>query len=669
MRQTGYGGSSAKRLEPLQPAPPDDTPQLIAIGGRDGESFTLRGKIMLYTQDSDEPLEIEELVIRHCQSSLYNYVFEGGITTANNDNQIVVKNGTLQVKGNRAEIEGTESVPVNVSMEPVDGYSTTLTVICRENVVRDDEREAASSTFSPMTTETDVGVQNIYGNGSSSGGPEWDGGSAPVYTPTPVTPSPTPTPEVTPGDNSTDRTDMNTGENAANTDPGKNEAEQTPAPTPTANRNDEILATQNEDSLFIQAPISFSATDAEKGWHVEEQVNSIQIRSAEREKLETIDLDQVITISGGVCIKQQAGSAELLVTDDKDDRLIIEVTERDSEHTAREGLCVDYTGRLGPVEQARSGFSPWLYGGSLLLALLLGVLAAALIFGRKNKRKLKSIDWEDEVIQEGRENEPYAPEKPSSTEMFGNVPKVLKISSGECQDIGRRSSQQDSKLVRDINGGKIAVVADGMGGLKNGDVVSRKIVETIDEACRSYGVEQFRGNLMAMVTRVNDEVNRMLGPNELYKCGSTVVAVLAEPNQFQWVSVGDSRIYLYRAGRLLQLNREHNFEADLLLRAVNHQVSFQEARGNPKRRSVSSFIGMGNLKYVDEAQRPTKSLKGDRILICSDGVYNTLPEQRIEAILEACPDPNIAADRLKNAVIQANNPHQDNFTAIIIAYE
>jgi serine/threonine protein phosphatase PrpC len=174
---------------------------------------------------------------------------------------------------------------------------------------------------------------------------------------------------------------------------------------------------------------------------------------------------------------------------------------------------------------------------------------------------------------------------------------------------------------------------------------------------------------MALVSRVNDEVNRMLGPNELYKCGSTIVAALVEPDQFQWISVGDSRIYLYRGGLLLQLNREHNYEADLLLRAVNHQGSFQEAKGNPKRKSVSSFIGMGTLRYVDEAQRPTRSLKGDRILICSDGVFNTLPEQQIEKILEENPDPNTAAEKLKVAVLQANNPHQDNFTAVIIAYE
>ena len=364
-----------------------------------------------------------------------------------------------------------------------------------------------------------------------------------------------------------------------------------------------------------------------------------------------------------------AGAGNTMGEDERDAAHSPMQGERDGEHTGQESLYMDHGDNFVPAPEAKTGISPGIFAGALLLAALLGAFLSLLFTGgRKKPRKTESVKTESipDVIPH---SDPDYIEETSSTELFARQQGDLTISCGKCQDIGKRSSQQDSFLLRPISGGVMGVVADGMGGLKDGDVVSRKIVNTIDEACSSFSAEQLRGNLMAVIARVNDEVNRMLGPNELYKCGSTIVAVLAEPHEFQWISVGDSRVYLYRGGLLLQLNREHNYEADLRLRAVNHQGSFQEAKGNPKRKSVSSFIGMGTLRYVDEAQRPTRSLKGDRILICSDGVFNTLPEQHIEKILEENPEPNAAAEKLKAAVLQANNPHQDNFTAVIIAYE
>ena len=406
--------------------------------------------------------------------------------------------------------------------------------------------------------------------------------------------------------------------------------------------------------LSISNPINLHATDQEKKeWHVEEHAGNLKIQSPGQESLlaaVSVTADEELVIEGGVCSKPD-DTTILIQGNGKDNPLRIEAVSREGAHLQHEGLCVVYKGTLGSVQQERSGLL-WLLGG----ALILSILAAALVSGLLIKnRKAKS---KQAVLDNGGG---------SRKQSASNA--ALSMSFGQCQNIGKRSSQQDSKGLFGLNNSLLAVVADGMGGLKNGDRVSRKIVQTIGEDCKSLGTEKIKGNLMAMVAHANDEVSRMLGPDEVYKSGSTLVAVLAEPYQFQWISVGDSRVYLYRAGRLLQLNREHNFEADLLLRAVNHQISFQEVRSNPKRKSVSSFIGMGNLKYVDEAQRPIRSLKGDRILICSDGVFNTISEQKIEAILGAYPEPGVAAEKLEAAVLQANNPHQDNFTAIIVSYE
>ncbi len=235
------------------------------------------------------------------------------------------------------------------------------------------------------------------------------------------------------------------------------------------------------------------------------------------------------------------------------------------------------------------------------------------------------------------------------------------------QNIGARESQQDSFGICAIRGGVFAVVADGMGGLKNGELVSRKIVKTATDDCKDASAEELRGNLLGVLSHVNAEVNRMLGVTN--RSGSTMVAVLAEPRQFRWVSVGDSRIYLYRAGKLLQLNREHNYEAELLLQAVNQKISFQEARNHPKKKSLSSFIGSGTLKYIDEMPRAVSTVRGDMILLCSDGVYNALGDPAIEAILASAQNVEDAARKLETAIVQRKAPYQDNFTAVLLSYE
>ena len=629
------------------------------------------GEIMVHTKDYGERAFKRFSICNFNDDHLPKFFKESEISESNNDSQIILDYGTATIDwaNMSVEIVGSEEMPVQVRVEsiPDDGDRTAFHIVCHESVTWRPMQEVSEQS---ETANPDLSTDNGLPPEATTP-PEAPDAVAPEQGSVEPNPGEEAHSENTEAAENAGVEDENAGvedENAGVEDEDA-QPETTAEPIePTQDTAEKLNIIQSNESLWIQNPVSFHAVDAEKGWHVEENVKSVQIKSPEQKHVENIAPDQVITIRGGVCTKQsQEGSAELLIEDGRDDPLIIELTERNETHAGREGLCVDYTGTLGPVAEASGSIHPGIYVGSLLMAVILGACLSRLFFIRRKKQKY-SVKPES-VLDTDSSSVPAIMEDTGSTEMFSKPLGALTISCGTCQDIGKRSSQQDSFLLRKINGGVIGVVADGMGGLKDGDLVSRKIVNTIDEACSTFSAEQLRGNLMAVVTRVNDEVNRMLGPNELYKCGSTIVAALAEPHQFQWISVGDSRIYLYRTGLLLQLNREHNFEADLLLRAVNHQLSFQEAKGNPKRRSVSSFIGMGTLKYVDEAQRPTRSMRGDRILICSDGVFNTLPEQEIERILGEYPEPNSAAERLKAAVLQANNPHQDNFTAVIIAYE
>jgi serine/threonine protein phosphatase PrpC len=139
-----------------------------------------------------------------------------------------------------------------------------------------------------------------------------------------------------------------------------------------------------------------------------------------------------------------------------------------------------------------------------------------------------------------------------------------------------------------------------------------------------------------------------------------------EPGYFQWISVGDSHIYLYRGSQLLLLNREHIYEAELLQQAVNGEISFGEVKKHPKRKGLTSFIGMGELKHIDGSSSRIPSQKGDWLLLMSDGVFNTVPEADICQILSQAGNAEVAARQLEDEVLRRQNPKQDNFTAIIL---
>lgn len=239
-------------------------------------------------------------------------------------------------------------------------------------------------------------------------------------------------------------------------------------------------------------------------------------------------------------------------------------------------------------------------------------------------------------------------------------------SVGKLHNIGRRKNQQDSFGVMPIAGGQFAVVADGMGGLSEGDKVSQQIVMLMLQDASGFGSGPKDRVLFELVSHANREVNRMLGVSDQYVSGSTVVAALVENGCFHWVSVGDSRIYLYRNQRLVQLNREHTYEAELLIQAVNGEIPFEDVRTHPKRGGLTSFIGMGELKYIDGSSRGIRIQKGDRLLLMTDGVFNTLSEEEICGIVQSAGCAENIAAAMQERILSYGRDKQDNFTAVIL---
>ncbi|MCD8365208.1 MAG: serine/threonine-protein phosphatase [Clostridiales bacterium] len=238
---------------------------------------------------------------------------------------------------------------------------------------------------------------------------------------------------------------------------------------------------------------------------------------------------------------------------------------------------------------------------------------------------------------------------------------------GKVHEQGARDYQEDCFSVSPEEmyptNGLLAVVSDGMGGLDNGDQVSQMAVSTM-----MNGFFTERGAPMEVLTSllfaVNRSVNQLLGVHNIGHCGATLIAGLLKEGKFYYIGIGDSRICLYRDGALIQLNREHVYRNELLLRAINGEGTLEEARTHPKAAGLTSFVGMGMIKHLDLPAEPVEVRAKDRLILMSDGVYNALTREEISQALELSAEEG--AEMLRETVSQKAWPGQDNYTAIIL---
>lgn len=239
--------------------------------------------------------------------------------------------------------------------------------------------------------------------------------------------------------------------------------------------------------------------------------------------------------------------------------------------------------------------------------------------------------------------------------------------------IGKRANQEDSLGVSNVNDtalyaakGILAVVADGMGGLKGGEEVSSRVVLSMlrgfsDAATGLTSSDELKRLLQLAVNEANDYLTRTIG---LKKGGSTLVALIYKDREISWISVGDSRIALFRGGKLTDLNIKHNYGTELDEMVRQNKITVQQAQSNPHRNELTSYIGMGVLKYVDGSVRPMPSLPGDKIILMTDGIFNALSDPEIEQILSLPTEQT--GDVFERAVLQKNAAYQDNFTAVVL---
>lgn len=225
-----------------------------------------------------------------------------------------------------------------------------------------------------------------------------------------------------------------------------------------------------------------------------------------------------------------------------------------------------------------------------------------------------------------------------------------------------RSNNEDSFLVREPY---LFVVADGMGGHAAGEIASRATLKAFEAATHELrvGFEGDASNVLKdAFLKANEHVYKMAISNPDYEgMGTTMTALYLQQDNTAYVAhIGDSRMYLFRHGVLMQVTQDHTYVIKLL---EERKITREEAQNHPKRHMLMRAMGVEENIEFDVI--PFTVEAGDRLLLCTDGLSDMLTEMEMTTVLEQ-EDLEAVGDALIEKALAKGG--RDNVTLVLVDF-
>jgi serine/threonine protein phosphatase PrpC len=237
-------------------------------------------------------------------------------------------------------------------------------------------------------------------------------------------------------------------------------------------------------------------------------------------------------------------------------------------------------------------------------------------------------------------------------------------------DVGRVRPSNEDHFGYDEGLG-IFVVCDGMGGHAAGEVASQIAVDTVLAYFRERepAVEDdaylddapLGARLLAdAVKKANDAILAYAEQNKNTSgMGTTLVAARFADGMFSIANVGDSRIYLFREGQLLQLTEDHSLVMEQVRRGM---ITLEQAKRSSAQNIITRALGTDESTLPDLGEFPAQD--GDTLLLTTDGVLRHVDDAEIRGILQQLPSLQAACDTLVDAANEGGG--EDNSTCMLI---
>lgn len=237
---------------------------------------------------------------------------------------------------------------------------------------------------------------------------------------------------------------------------------------------------------------------------------------------------------------------------------------------------------------------------------------------------------------------------------------MVEVTSAAGSNVGLvRSGNEDSFLCRH----PLYVVADGLGGHAAGEVASKMLVDqladldlAVDEADAEAAGQRLADGIRQANTHIREAAE---AEPERAGMGTTATAAVAVGDRLCFAHVGDSRAYLVRDGTLRRVTEDHT----PVQRAVRDGVlTPEDALRHPSRHVLAQAVGLD--EDVDVDTPVIELASGDRVIVCSDGLTDPVPDDRMQQIIKEFASPQEAVDGLITAALHGGGP--DNVTIVVI---
>jgi serine/threonine protein phosphatase PrpC len=209
--------------------------------------------------------------------------------------------------------------------------------------------------------------------------------------------------------------------------------------------------------------------------------------------------------------------------------------------------------------------------------------------------------------------------------------------------------------------GRLAVVADGMGGHEGGQVASTIAVETVRDAYLNDPADDPGQALRTAFQNAHSAIQEYARQHpELHGMGTTCTAAALLDSRLCYAHVGDSRLYLIRGYGITRLTRDHSRVARLVQDGL---ITAEEAAMHPARNVLTAALGMEPATPGDFSETPLPLESGDILLLCTDGLHSLVTDQELLAMAASQPP----ADACKELVrIAKDRGGFDNITLQIL---
>jgi len=246
---------------------------------------------------------------------------------------------------------------------------------------------------------------------------------------------------------------------------------------------------------------------------------------------------------------------------------------------------------------------------------------------------------------------------------------ALALNIGKCTLLGNyRENNEDAIDVKQFPDLTVAIVADGMGGQQAGEIASKQAIEVLPRELKKNlaGVtetDRSKQLIRQAIVQANAVIMEMASlDRDLANMGTTVVsAVWRKGSNIVYVaSVGDSRAYLVRDGKIEQMTIDHSI-AQALVEAKT--ISASEARVHRYRNVLWKYLGSKEVGEGPEIKAQTVQV-GDRILLCTDGLSGVVPDDKLLSFILEHPDVTDCAEGLGQLALDSGS--RDNVSCIVV---